>query len=105
MSPRPPHAAGIAFVVASAAAFGAMAIFARYAYGDGVDTPTLLALRFVIAGALLLGACRIAGVAWPRGADLATLVGLGALGYAAQAACYFTALTLAPAGLVVSSHS
>ena len=100
MSPRPPHAAGIAFVVASAAAFGAMAIFARYAYGDGVDTPTLLALRFVIAGALLLGACRIAGVAWPRGADLATLVGLGALGYAAQAACYFTALTLAPAGLV-----
>ena len=41
--------AGIAYVVASATAFGAMAIFARYAYADGVDTATLLALRFVIA--------------------------------------------------------
>jgi drug/metabolite transporter (DMT)-like permease len=77
-----------------------MAIFARYAYADGVDTATLLALRFVIAGALLIGTCAIAGVAWPRGRDLATLVALGAVGYAAQAASFFTALTLAPAGLV-----
>ena len=92
--------AGIAFVVASATAFGAMAIFARYAYGDGVDTTTLLALRFVIAGALLIGICAIAGVEWPRGRDLATLAALGAVGYAAQAASFFTALTLAPAGLV-----
>jgi hypothetical protein len=38
--------AGIACVVASAAAFGAMAILARIAYASGVDTPTLLALRF-----------------------------------------------------------
>jgi len=92
--------AGIAFVVASATAFGAMAIFARYAYADGVDTATLLALRFVIAGAFLIGTCAVAGVAWPRGRDLATLVALGAVGYAAQAASFFTALTLAPAGLV-----
>lgn len=100
MRGHPGAAAGIAYIVASAAAFGAMAIFARYAYRDGVDTATLLALRFVVAGALLVGACRAAGVAWPRGRDLATLVALGALGYAAQAASFFTALTLAPAGLV-----
>ena len=94
------RAAGIAYVVASATAFGAMAIFARYAYADGVDTATLLALRFVIAGAFLIGTCAIAGIAWPRERDLATQVALGAGGYAAQAASFFTALTLAPAGLV-----
>ena len=37
---------GIAFVVASAVAFGAMAILARFAFASGVDTTTLLALRF-----------------------------------------------------------
>jgi drug/metabolite transporter (DMT)-like permease len=100
MTDRAFQVAGIAFVVASATAFGAMAVFARYAYADGVDTVTLLALRFVIAGGFLTGTCAIAGVAWPRGRDLATLVALGAVGYAAQAASFFTALTLVPAGLV-----
>ena len=96
----PNRVAGMAFVVASASAFGAMAIFARYAYRDGVDTTTLLALRFTIAGAILVAASAAAGASWPRGRDLATLVALGAVGYAGQAASFFTALTLAPAGLV-----
>jgi len=100
VSERSTRVAGVAFVVASAAAFGAMAIFARFAYRDGVDTTTLLALRFAIAAAFLVIACLATGVAWPRGRDLATLVGLGAIGYAGQAASFFTALTLAPAGLV-----
>ena len=100
MPDRSSHAAGIAYVVASATAFGAMAIFARYAYRDGVDTTTLLALRFSIAGAFLVVACVVARVDWPRGRDLATLVALGAVGYAGQAASFFTALTMAPAGLV-----
>ncbi|MEO8487032.1 MAG: DMT family transporter [Betaproteobacteria bacterium] len=91
---------GIAYIVASACAFGAMAIFARYATLDGVDTATLLALRFSIAGVVLVVACLATRVAWPRGRDLATLVALGAIGYAGQAASFFTALTLAPAGLV-----
>lgn len=100
MSDRSRNLAGVAFVVASATAFGAMAIFARYAYRDGVDTTTLLALRFSIAAAFLVIACLATRVRWPRGLDLATLVGLGAVGYAGQAASFFTALTLAPAGLV-----
>ena len=100
VSERSTRIAGVAYVVASAAAFGAMAIFARFAYRDGVDTTTLLALRFSIAAAFLVAACVATGVAWPRGRDLATLVGLGAIGYAGQAASFFTALTLAPAGLV-----
>jgi drug/metabolite transporter (DMT)-like permease len=92
--------AGIAYVAASAAAFGAMAILARFATRDGVDTVGLLAIRFGLAAAFLVALCALRRVRWPHGRDLATLVTLGAVGYAAQAASFFTALTLAPAGLV-----
>jgi drug/metabolite transporter (DMT)-like permease len=92
--------AGFAFVIVSAAAFGAMAIFARFAYASGVDTPTLLALRFAIAAAAMAAIARFRGVALPRGSTLAGLVALGALGYGGQAFSFFTALTLAPAGVV-----
>jgi drug/metabolite transporter (DMT)-like permease len=43
---------------------------------------------------------RTRGVTVPRGSTLAGLVALGALGYGGQAFSFFTALTLAPAGLV-----
>jgi len=39
---------GVACVVGSALAFGAMAILARFAFAAGIDTVTLLALRFAI---------------------------------------------------------
>lgn len=45
-------------------------------------------------------ACVVTRVRWPGGRDLAILAGMGAIGYAGQAASFFTALTLAPAGLV-----
>lgn len=91
---------GIAYVVVSAAAFGAMAILARIAYAAGVDVVTLLALRFAIAAAAMLVAARWRGVPLPSGSTLGALILLGALGYGGQAASFFTALTLAPAGLV-----
>ncbi len=92
--------AGIACVVASAVAFGAMAILARIAYASGVDTPTLLALRFSIAAAAMLALATARGAPLPRGATLGALVLLGAVGYGGQAFSFFTALTLAPAGVV-----
>jgi drug/metabolite transporter (DMT)-like permease len=92
--------AGIAYIAASATAFGAMAIFARFAYADGVDTWTLLALRFTIAAACLTALAKLAGHALPRGRDLAGAALMGGIGYAGQAATFFTALGLAPAGLV-----
>ena len=95
-----PRRAGIAAVVASALCFGAMAIMARIAYASGVDTTTLLALRFSIAAAVMVAVAGATGVAWPRGRALAILVAMGAIGYAGQAFSFFTALTLAPAGLV-----
>ncbi|MGE5668186.1 MAG: DMT family transporter [Betaproteobacteria bacterium] len=92
--------AGIVFIVASALAFGAMAIFARIAYASGIDTSTLLALRFTIAAAVLAAIARLRGVPMPGGRDAALLALMGAAGYAGQAWTFFTALTMAPAGLV-----
>jgi drug/metabolite transporter (DMT)-like permease len=97
------HAAsitGVAAVVASAAAFGAMAILARIAYASGVDTTTLLALRFSIAAVAMLAIALLRGTALPTGATLGALILLGAVGYGGQAYAFFTALTLAPAGIV-----
>jgi drug/metabolite transporter (DMT)-like permease len=90
---------GIACVVASAVAFGAMAVLARFAFASGVDTVTLLALRFAIGSAVMIALLRSRAVAFPRGATLGILLALGALGYGGQAISYFTALKLAPAGL------
>jgi len=77
-----------------------MAIFARFAYADGVDTWTLLALRFTIAAACLGALAKLAGDVLPRGRDFVRAALMGGVGYAGQAATFFTALGLAPAGLV-----
>ena len=91
--------AGIAYVAASAVAFGALAILARIAFASGVDTSTLLALRFGIASVVMLVLMRARGMAFPRGSTLGVLIALGALGYGGQAVSFFTAIRLAPAGL------
>jgi drug/metabolite transporter (DMT)-like permease len=97
--PRRGRALGVAAVVASAICFGALPIFARAAYASGVDTATLLLLRFGIAAALMWIVLAVRGAAVPRGRGLAMLVAMGALGYAGQAFAYFTAVRLASAGL------
>lgn len=91
---------GVAWIVLSATGFGAMAIFAKLAYRDGVTLPTLLFLRFAIAGALLAAGGMLCAMRWPRGRDLAWLVAMGGLGYVGQAWCFFSALQHASAGLV-----
>ncbi len=91
---------GVAYVAASALCFGSMPVFARRAYADGVDPGTLLLLRFTIAAAVVWVIFAARRARLPRGRGLAMLIGMGALGYAGQAFSYFTALTLASAGLV-----
>jgi drug/metabolite transporter (DMT)-like permease len=95
----PSTAVGIAYVAASAVCFGTLPIFARLAYASGVDTSTLLLLRFSIAAALMWIVLAVRGVAVPRGRGLAMLVCMGAIGYAGQAFSFFTAVSLASAGL------
>lgn len=86
--------------IASALCFGTMAILGRFAAAGGVDVPTLLLLRFSIAGAVLWGVIAIRRERLPAGRDLAVLVAMGAVGYAGQAFSYFSALEHASAGLV-----
>jgi len=92
--------AGIAFIVVSACAFGAMAIFARLAYASGANVMGILAARFFLAGLLLAAVMVATGRPWPRGRPLKVAVGMGAIGYVGQAACFFAALNYASAGLV-----
>jgi drug/metabolite transporter (DMT)-like permease len=77
-----------------------MAIFGRVAFAAGVDTATHLLLRFSLAAALMWILVAWRRTRLPRGRGLATLVAMGAVGYAGQAFAYFTALSLASAGLV-----
>ena len=49
------RALGITFIIISAASFGTLAIFGRYAYADGLDTFTLFFLRFTFAALIMAG--------------------------------------------------
>jgi drug/metabolite transporter (DMT)-like permease len=82
---------GAALIMVSAVGFGAMAIFGKLAYDDGVGTLTLLLVRFVLGTvvfAVLLAARR---ERLPRH-GLRAGFALGAIGYATQAGLYFAAL-------------
>ncbi|MDO9600418.1 MAG: DMT family transporter [Azoarcus sp.] len=91
---------GALYVTLSAASFGAMAIFARYAYASGADVVAVLFLRFMLAGLLLTGVMLMGRRRWPRGRNLLVLVLMGGLGYVAQSYSFFAALNYASAGLV-----
>ena len=91
---------GILLIAISAASFGTLAIFGRYAYDAGMDTFTVLFLRFSVAAVLmgiLLAARR---ESLPKGRVLGQLIGMGALGYVGQSFMYLTAINYASAGLV-----
>ena len=92
--------AGIVLIVVSACAFGSMAILARGVYAAGGNVSGLLLARFAIAGAILAAIMVATRRRWPRGRPLAVAVGMGGIGYAGQAACFFAALHYASAGLV-----
>ncbi|TDC38805.1 DMT family transporter [Micromonospora sp. 15K316] len=108
---------GPVLCLVSAACFGAMAIFGKLAYDAGVSPQALLLVRFALAAALLgmvlvlrpglrrmePGPRRPAPsdrAAAGRGRVLATAIGLGAVGYAAQATLFFSALQVMDASLL-----
>jgi drug/metabolite transporter (DMT)-like permease len=91
---------GVLLVVLSAASFGTTAIFARLAYRSGGEPIAVLFWRFALAGTVLAVLMRVRRTPWPRGRTLAGLVALGGLGYVVQSLAFFSALTLASAGLV-----
>lgn len=91
---------GIFLVAASAAGFGTLAIFGRYAYADGMDALTISFLRFSLAAVLMFGLLIVRRERLPRGAVLLRLILMGALAYVAASYAYLTALQYASAGLV-----
>lgn len=91
---------GILLIVISAASFGTLAIFGKFLYADGMDTFTLLFLRFIFATLVLTLILILRREPFPRGRVLAQLIGMGAIGYAGQSFLYLSAIKFASAGLV-----
>lgn len=91
---------GILLIAISAAAFGTLGILGRYAYSEGLDALTIMALRFSLSALVLLALLAVRGERLPRGGTLARLVGMGAVGYVGQTFAYLTALKYASPGLV-----
>lgn len=91
---------GILLIAVSAASFGTLAIFGRFLYADGLDTFTMLFLRFGLSAAIMTLILILRNEPLPRGRVLALLIGMGALGYVGQSFSYLSAIQYASAGLV-----
>lgn len=91
---------GIILIIISASTFGSLAIFGRFAYAAGVDTATLMFLRFSLSALLMAILLFSRSETWPRGRLLAWLAAMGAIGYVGQSFSYMTAIRYASAGLV-----
>ncbi len=91
---------GILLIAISAASFGTLAIFGRFLYADGLDTFTMLFLRFGFAALLMTIILLVRREKFPSGKILLQLVGMGALGYVGQSFSYLSAIQYASAGLV-----
>jgi drug/metabolite transporter (DMT)-like permease len=98
------RSSGTVLCVTSGSAFGAMAVFGKLAYGEGVTVGTLLAVRFALAAvlfwAIVLAGGALRDVRTLGHRDLALGLGLGACGYAVQSGCYFAALQRIDASLL-----
>ena len=95
---------GTILCLGSAAAFGAMAVLGKLAYGDGATVGTLLAVRFLLAAAMFWALVLARGGAHELRAlgrrDAAVGLALGGCGYAIQAGLYFAALRRVDASLL-----
>jgi drug/metabolite transporter (DMT)-like permease len=91
---------GILFIVISAASFGTLAIFGRLLYADGLDTFSMMFLRFGFAALLMTFILFVRREKFPRGKILLLLLGMGAIGYVGQSFSYLSAIKYSSAGLV-----
>jgi drug/metabolite transporter (DMT)-like permease len=91
---------GILLIVISAASFGTLAIFGRLLYADGLDTFSMMFLRFGFAALLMTVILLGRREKFPRGKVLLALIGMGAIGYVGQSFSYLSAIKYASAGLV-----
>ncbi len=95
---------GALLCLASAAGFGAMAVFGKLSYAEGATVGTLLTVRFALAAVVFWALALMSGAIGRLRSlgrrDIATALVLGAIGYAAQAGAFFTALERIDASLL-----
>ena len=95
---------GALLCLASAVAFGGMAIFGKLAYDEGATVGTLLSVRFLLAAALFWALVAASGggarLRTLTRRDLAIALALGGIGYSAQAGAFFSALERLDASLL-----
>lgn len=91
---------GALLVAASAAAFGSMALFGRWAQESGATTPGLILVRFILAAVILVAFMLARGISFPPAREWVPIAAMGGIGYVGQAYCYFLALEHADASLV-----
>jgi drug/metabolite transporter (DMT)-like permease len=96
---RPAPGLGALLCLVSAAGFGVAAVFAKQSYAAGISVPAMLAGRFAVAAAILWVVVASQRPAFPARRTLITCIGLGGIGYAAQALLYFGALARIDASL------
>jgi drug/metabolite transporter (DMT)-like permease len=94
------HLLGIGLILISAACFGAMAIFGKFASASGISTHSLLFFRFLIAALVMTPIALLQKRRFPKGRDLVILTAMGFIGYAGVSFCYFTALNHISPGLL-----
>jgi drug/metabolite transporter (DMT)-like permease len=94
-------AVGPLLCLLSAAGFGAMAIFGKLAFDEGLEVGDLLLIRFALAAAVLTAVAGASGAlrGLPRRGLVAGLA-MGAIGYATQAGLFFGALERMDASLL-----
>lgn len=96
------NVAGISYVVVTASAYAAMDVTAKLAYQSGLNVSTLLSVRFLGAGLILLALAASLG-AKPRLSrrQVLTLLLLGAAGYALESFLLNSALHAMAVGPVI----
>ncbi|MDQ3158269.1 MAG: DMT family transporter [Actinomycetota bacterium] len=77
-----------------------MAIFGVWAQDDGIDTPTVLFVRFFAAALILAGVQYARGIPMPAFRRCLPVAAMGAIGYVGQSYCYFLGLEHADASLI-----
>jgi drug/metabolite transporter (DMT)-like permease len=95
---------GAAMIVVSAFAYSTLAIFGKIALGEGMNLPSLLALRFALAAAVLAiivlaGGARRGGAPPPAPPRRVELFLCGLVGLAGQSGLFFAALQRISASL------
>lgn len=91
---------GALLVAVSAAAFGIMPIFAKFAYAAGASVYTLLFLRFSAGAVFMMSLMFAKKLPLPDAKEITAFLLLGAIGYTGQSFCYFTALNYTTTGTV-----